>query len=841
MNHSIILRLPVWFVFYFFVHSGLCQSLVHWHVNYGHQLLISSQSILQGPQLSNITAHKSCGNYFNDSIYFYTQDQVVYNQNNELVSNGSGLTSNHWGPTIAIPDFSYSRWMIFTSEAYLNWSLNYSIINLNIDGGFIESNSKNTLLDSNTSYWLTGFLGKGEATRFAFVSYGIKGEDSLRLLKIDRINLKVIERIVYPIPIVNDYQWGSIIGFEGQFSELGRRFVFFVSDTNSYQNSAVLSGRFDPNTGNLSQFTVFDSIVLGTTSRLEPSGRYLYTPYYDVYTGVMAVRRYDLSQTTESGMLASMDTVHIECCGSSVQHPDLQIGPFRNLIGVSQFDTCIVTISNPDHPDPQSVGYDSCVIQLQGNIVLPDLPLYAQGTLINRIMREDWCEFGVHFELWGPKDSVVWDFGDPGSGAANMESGFELEHEYSDTGWFTISATIFDSIYIDTIYTMIYVNPELVIPEVSDTTVYYCRGSSVNLSVFQNGAHVVYAWDSGSVQSDTLVTVDGAFTVTVTNPCEKAIRTFHTVAVDSLFFDLGADTTVCDADSFTIGTDSLVGASYAWSNGLMTSSVVVSESDKYVLSVTNACNEVIDSIKVGVAEYPRSSGLEDSTHCGQGSVELRHLNQAFTTYYWSDSTTEVILTVDTAGSYFLRATNACASIADSALIEFIEQPEFSLKTPITVCPTDTLLLNVQLESNDTMNLSFHWSNGDSTRILNVKEPGSYGLTVRNGKCSTTKSVVIVWDDGLCLECKTFVPNVFTPNDDGINDHLSVIATCVDNREKYLAVFNRWGTLLWEGEGDEYWDGTIQNGLASEGVYYYYLELRNGSGTQIQKGSFSLLR
>ena len=40
--------------------------------------------------------------------------------------------------------------------------------------------------------------------------------------------------------------------------------------------------------------------------------------------------------------------------------------------------------------------------------------------------------------------SRVWDFGDPGSGAANAASGAEVSHRYTATGTFTVSLTVTD-------------------------------------------------------------------------------------------------------------------------------------------------------------------------------------------------------------------------------------------------------------------------------------------------------------------------------------------------------------------------------------------------------------
>ncbi len=79
-------------------------------------------------------------------------------------------------------------------------------------------------------------------------------------------------------------------------------------------------------------------------------------------------------------------------------------------------------------------------------------------------------------------------------------------------------------------------------------------------------------------------------------------------------------------------------------------------------------------------------------------------------------------------------------------------------------------------------------------------------------------------------CHGVMPNVFTPNGDGINDvlrpyNLSGVA------QWRLEVWDRWGRRLFSGAWQEGWDGRTPEGSpASEGVYFYLLRLELLSGT-----------
>lgn len=95
----------------------------------------------------------------------------------------------------------------------------------------------------------------------------------------------------------------------------------------------------------------------------------------------------------------------------------------------------------------------------------------------------------------------------------------------------------------------------------------------------------------------------------------------------------------------------------------------------------------------------------------------------------------------------------------------------------------------------------------------------------------------------------FVPSVFSPNGDGINDFMTVFADGEQVKEiKSFQIYNRYGEMVFKKEGfqpnDEYlgWNGTKSDIKLSNDTYLYsmVLILKNG-GEFFQQGSFMLLR
>ena len=87
----------------------------------------------------------------------------------------------------------------------------------------------------------------------------------------------------------------------------------------------------------------------------------------------------------------------------------------------------------------------------------------------------------------------------------------------------------------------------------------------------------------------------------------------------------------------------------------------------------------------------------------------------------------------------------------------------------------------------------------------------------------------------------FIPNIFTPNGDGVND---TFAIGISNLSSYsISIFNRLGQVVFSSH-DIYqnWDGTYKGQELPVGVYYYVIGGEDMDGTVIQKsGSVTILR
>ena len=102
----------------------------------------------------------------------------------------------------------------------------------------------------------------------------------------------------------------------------------------------------------------------------------------------------------------------------------------------------------------------------------------------------------------------------------------------------------------------------------------------------------------------------------------------------------------------------------------------------------------------------------------------------------------------------------------------------------------------------------------------------------------------------CWPWSIFIPNVMTPNNDGVNDVWQIILDLECWVDVEFKIYNRWGGLVFEGYGEDYnsypyWDGSMQGGpsYVADGMYVYTFYARKHSSPEIyqKSGHLTVLR
>ncbi|MFL5788086.1 MAG: gliding motility-associated C-terminal domain-containing protein, partial [Flavisolibacter sp.] len=160
----------------------------------------------------------------------------------------------------------------------------------------------------------------------------------------------------------------------------------------------------------------------------------------------------------------------------------------------------------------------------------------------------------------------------------------------------------------------------------------------------------------------------------------------------------------------------------------------------------------------------------------------------------------------------------------------------------TIVKGDSVLLNGFV---DGTHINYFWTPtsfmGNSKIVTPLVSPPSdqlFTLTAQSTLgCGTASSSVMVkvYND-------IFIPNTFSPNNDGKNDIFRIVAADGYRLLKFQ-VFNRWGQLIFNsndlGKG---WNGMYNTIPQPEDTYVYIVELESAYGRIInKKGTITLIR
>ncbi|KAA5533317.1 PKD domain-containing protein [Taibaiella lutea] len=194
------------------------------------------------------------------------------------------------------------------------------------------------------------------------------------------------------------------------------------------------------------------------------------------------------------------------------------------------------------------------------------------------------------------------------------------------------------------------------------------------------------------------------------------------------------------------------------------------------------------------------------------------------------------------GVYWITADadfGACGISHATDSIVVNAYPVVNLGPDSVLCLDGPALTVSDLNNASDPSITWHWNTGAITPSIEIVHPGTYSLTATKDECATTETIEVNKD------CYTDVPNVFTPNGDGVNDYFyprQLLSKGVVGFS--MTIFNRWGQKVFEsntanGRG---WDGKFNSKDQPVGVYIYQINatLKNGRNESFT-GNVTLVR
>ncbi len=282
----------------------------------------------------------------------------------------------------------------------------------------------------------------------------------------------------------------------------------------------------------------------------------------------------------------------------------------------------------------------------------------------------------------------------------------------------------------------------------------------------------------------------------------------------------------------------------------------------------NVAYYYIDDVSV-IEINSANAALKDSlvSRCFMDSVQLGTDSTEFATYTWQSTAVGLAALSCTncanpiakplvTTKYYLTKVQ-CSSTTKHSVTVVVLTPTTQANAGVSsvICEGDFVQIGVA-DSASFVAYSWQGSVGSwqsAVSCTNCAQPFvnptvSTTYTVQRTECTnvTMDTVRVIVDD-----CDpTFVlPNVFTPNYDGVNDTWGVSFSTVNSHitNFKMSIYDRWGLLVYESNPQQSapktkWDGHTTSGEeCSSGVYYYIITFEKNEEHILLKGHLSLFR
>jgi gliding motility-associated-like protein len=287
---------------------------------------------------------------------------------------------------------------------------------------------------------------------------------------------------------------------------------------------------------------------------------------------------------------------------------------------------------------------------------------------------------------------------------------------------------------------------------------------------------------------------------------------------------------------------------FQWSNGATTNPVTVSAPGIYTVGVSNLCGTATaTAVVTSFTLDPLIVSASSTTICPNETATLTASGGGSQgnppVYTWSNSSLTGPVVTTTGGTITVMATNSCGTYSQSIVVY-----NFPVNAALTANPVSGVKpLTVTFTNGSTGATSYSWTFGNGNTATGFSVPpqtytsaGDYtaSITVSDGVCSDQASVVI---HVLNEAPELVIPNVFTPNNDLVNDIFRVKGYNISNFRG--VIYDRWGLELFSwSDVSQGWDGKVNGNTCHDGTYFYIISCKDADNKDIKRqGSFTLLR
>jgi len=374
-----------------------------------------------------------------------------------------------------------------------------------------------------------------------------------------------------------------------------------------------------------------------------------------------------------------------------------------------------------------------------------------------------------------------------------------------------------------------------------------------------------FLWSTGALTEDLTGLDAGQYGVTVTGPGQCTADTTFTVDDTGVAIQLTgsvSDNTTCTGVNGAIDLDvSPIGTyMFLWSHGFVAEDPGGLSSGDYSVTVTDlsGCSSSASFVIVDNAPLPLLEGISTPALCGlpMGEIDLTVTPPDGNMFNWSTGATSEDLADLQPGMYqvTVTASNGCTGTAQFD-VPGSEPPGITLAASGSPAGEDMVLLQATLDGPWSILDTLIWL---PEALFTCGDPLCTEQLIVVPAEPTLVRVIAIDTNGCLSEAQLLlrretdpfvqVPNVFTPNGDGVNDWFTVYGNKDVELVIELQVFDRWGNFVFRNSNFPPnletlgWDGRFRGLDMDPAVFAFWARVRFVDGTEKAfKGDVTLLR
>ena len=526
------------------------------------------------------------------NILFYTDSDTIWNKQNQLMANGGGLAGQHSHSqavlTVKQPgnaNLYYVFHIGYVAVPTNSFDLCYTVVDMNLAAGMGSVTSKNNTLYNPTCSKLNATLHCNGQDVWIMSHDWNSNVFRAYLLTSSGLNPVPVLSAIGPTLTGNNNIGTGYMKFSPNGSKLGMAhaglFNFELYD-------------FDNATGLVSNHLQLNAVIANPLTygfEFSPDG----TKAYGTGKLGTVLYQWDLCAGSASAIVASQYTI-----STPQQVFPLQAAPDGKIYFINFNYNSLGVINNPNMAGP-ACGYSSFAVSYSPAIADEGLPNFmsnyffkpASGLSINHTINCQRLGFATNAVACAAAGysvtSMLWDFNDPASGAANSSTLTNPVHQYSAPGTYTTQVIVYYKCRADTakqIVTVSSLSPTLAVS--GSFTV--CKGAS---ATFSAGGANTFSWSNGGIGSTTVYTPTVTTNCTLmgtntANSCTNEVN--FTLQVISPSITVSGNYSICAGEktSFTVNGADL----YKWSNNSSAATVALSPTvtTSYAVTGTTTAN-----------------------------------------------------------------------------------------------------------------------------------------------------------------------------------------------------------------------------------------------------------